>query len=598
MARHHAASIFGRAFGRLAPAGVRSTGYGRAELLQDLLAGLAVAIMLVPQAMAYALLAGLPPIHGLYAATVPAIIYALLGTSRHLSVGPPALMALLTFTGVSAIAEPGSGEYVTLALMLTLMAGLVQLGLGLVRMGFITNFISHPVLSGFVHASVIVIALSQLGHLLGIPLASTHSTTDIAVQLARTITEANLYAVAISAACLAVLVFSRRIARIPGPLIVAVGSTTLVYLLDLEARGVSVVGDVPQGLPDLSVPAIDLAALGDLAPAALTVGFVGFIESISVAKAIAANGKYKINSNQELRTLGIANVGASFFSGLPVAGSFSRTAMNYRSGARTQLSSIATALLVLATLVFLTPFFHHMPHAALAAIIVTAVAGLVDPHQIRRAFAISKLDGAAFLVTFVLTLLVGVEEGIIIGAAFALLSFVRRTAYPDITELGYAEAEDAFLGLRSNPGARTFPEALILRFDAPLYYANVPILEEWLISAVADKPRLAYIIVDCRGVDSVDVTAIDGLEDLVSSYHSRGVAVLFTHAKRPVRECFRRAGWHEKFGGVLYPTTREALRMTGALGRKESAPQSFAGPHSTEGALGDASQRDHPPRRS
>lgn len=550
---------------RFLPAGCARASYRRGDLFHDLSAGLVVAIMLVPQAMAYALLAGLPPVHGLYAATVPTVLYVLLGTSRHLSVGPPALMALLTFTGVSAIAEPGSGEYVALALLLTLMAGALQLGLGLFRMGFVTNFISHPVLSGFVHASVLVIAVSQLGHLLGIPLSRRHSTTEVVVQLGQHIGEANPVAVAISAVSLAVLILSRTIRGVPGPLLVAAGATVLVYLLNLDQHGVSIVGDVPGGLPRPSLPSLDLAAADDLSLAVLTVAFVGFIESISVAKAIAAKGGYKINSNQELRALGMANVGSACFSGLPVAGSFSRTAANYRAGARSQLSSLTTALLAVATLLLLTPLFRYMPHAALAAIIVVAVSSLVDLREVRRAFAISRLDGAAFLITFALTLLVGVEQGIIIGAAFALLSFIRRTAYPDITELGYVDRENAFLGRRSHPEARTFPEALIVRFDAPLYYANVPILEEWLLSAAADKPDLEYVIIDCRGVNSVDVTAIDGLEDLISSYSSRDIAVLFTHAKRPVRERIRKAGWHDKFARILHPTTREALRVTGSL---------------------------------
>jgi SulP family sulfate permease len=544
--------------------------YNRASLSSDLSAGLIVAIMLVPQGMAYALLAGMPPIHGLYASTVPLIIYALFGTSRHLSVGPPALMALLTFASVSALAEPGSEEYVSLALLLAFMAGALQLIVGLLRMGFITNFISHPVLSGFVHASVIVIALSQLKHLVGIPLSGGHSTVVSLMELGRRIGEANLSAVVIGLGGIATLVLlSMTFPRVPGPLVLVAGSTLGVWLLRLNEKGVDIVGEVPQGLPGFSLPPLDLGSVRALSLAALTVAFVGFVESISVAKAIAAREKYKINSDQELRALGLANISTSFSSGFPVAGSFSRTALNHRSGAKSQLSSVAAALVVVVALLFLTRLFYYLPKAALAAIIVVAVFGLINPKEVRRIFEIRRADGLAFLITFALTLLVGVQEGIVLGAVFALLAFVRRTAYPDMTELGYVEEKDAFLGIRSHPEARTYPETLIVRFDAPLYYANVPILEERLIAAVAERPDLKRIVVDCRGVNTIDVTAIEGLEDLVSGYHSRGIDILFSHVKRRVRERLRKAGWDKKFGENLccYPTTRDALKAVDLLGR-------------------------------
>ncbi len=275
--------------------------------------------MLVPQGMAYALLAGLPPVFGLYASIVPAIVYALFGTSRHMPVGPPALMALLTFAGVSALAEPRSDEYVALALLLALMAGLLQLGIGLLKMGFVTNFISHPVLSGFIYASAIVIALSQLKHILGVSLPDEHSLAKTVLELGRRIGETNPITLALGVGSIGALVLlAKTTPRVPGPLVVAAGSTLVVYLFGLEERGVWVVGDVPRGLPGLSVPPLDLESLRALLPAALTVAFVGFIESISVAKAVAAKEKYKIDSNQELEALGVANISAAFFSGFPV----------------------------------------------------------------------------------------------------------------------------------------------------------------------------------------------------------------------------------------------------------------------------------------
>jgi SulP family sulfate permease len=557
-----------KAIEKIVPAYGWLRSYKRSELSKDLLSGLIVAVMLIPQGMAYALLAGLPPIYGLYASTVPAIVYALFGTSRHMPVGPPALMALLTFAGVSALAEPGSQEYIALALLLALMAGVLQLTIGLLKMGFITNFIPHPVLSGFIYASAIIIAISQTKHLLGISLSSEHSTVSTVLEIGKQIEETNLITLVLgTSSILALVLFGKMTPRLPGPLVVAAASTLAVYVLGLKDRGVQIVGDVPRGLPELSLPLLNLEAFRALLPAALTVAFVGFIESISVAKAIAAKEKYKIDSNQELKALGLANISAAFFSGFPVAGSFSRTAVQYQSRAKTQLASMTTAFVIIVTLLLLTPLFYYLPNAALAAVILVAVYNLLDFKEAKRLFEIRRADGYVLLVTFALTLLLGVEEGIIIGALFALLAFIRRTAYPNIAELGYVGEKEAFLGVNSYPEAKTYPEALIIRFDAALYYANVPFLEEWLIKAVADRPKLRWIVIDCRGVNTIDATAIEGLEDLVSGYRSRGIEILFSHVKRRVRERLKRADWGEKFGENLccYPTTRDALKAVGLL---------------------------------
>lgn len=541
--------------------------YRRGDLLRDVVSGSIVTVMLVPQGMAYAILAGLPPIYGLYASTVPAIVYALFGTSRHMPVGPPALMALLTFTSVSALAKPGTQEYISLALLLALMVGGLQLAIGFLRMGFITNFISHPVLSGFIYASAVIIALSQAEHLLGVPLPKEHSTLGTVRGLVQRIGETNPITLAIGLSSIAAIVFfARALPRLPGPLTAVAAATLLVYLLGLDGRGVDIVGEVPRGLPTLSLPAFDLESVRALAPAAVVVAFVGFIESISVAKVIAAREKYKIDSNQELKALGLANVAAAFFSGFPVAGSFSRTAVQYQSGGRTQMASIMTALMILFVLLFLTPLFYYLPNAALAAVIVVAVYGLLNFQEARRIFRVRKDDGIAMLITFAVTIFVGVEQGIVAGALFALLVFVRRTAYPRIFELGYVEREDAFLGQSSYPEGRTFPKVLIVRFDARLYFANISFFEDWLISAIADRPDLELLTIDCRGVNGIDMTAIEGLENLISEYRSRNVEVLLTHVKPQVRHRLERAGWQENCPEIIeHQTTRDALRAYGFL---------------------------------
>lgn len=544
-----------------------------------MMSALIITALLVPQGMAYALLAGLPARYGLYASTVPAIVYALFGTSRHMPVGPPALMALLTFTSVSALAEPGTPEYISLALLLALMVGVLQLLIGLLRMGFITNFISHPVLSGFIYASAIVIMLSQLKNLLGVSFSGSHSTISTAAGIWARVGETNLPTLALGLGSVVVmLALARLFPRVPGPLVVVAASAFIVYLFGLNELGVDIVGEVPRGLPGFSVPNLDLESARLLLTSALVVAFVGFVESISVAKAIAAKEKYKIDSSQELKALGLANTSAAFFSGFPVAGSFSRTAVQYESGGRTQLASIFTAALILATLLFLTPLFYYLPNTSLAAVIIVVVFKLIDFKEVRKAFRIRHADGYTLLLTFVLTLALGVEEGILIGAGFALLAFLRRTAHPHIAELGYVEDKDAFLGLESYPEGKTHPEALIVRVDARLYFANSPFLEEWLIKEVADRPDIKWIFIDCRGVNGIDVTAIEGLEDLMSSYRSRGIEMVFTHMKLPVRERLEKAGWNEKFKDTghkyHYQTTREALCSVGLMkSRKDRDPE-------------------------
>lgn len=537
--------------------------YDGKDLSGDLYAALIITAMLVPQGMAYAVLAGLPPAYGLYASTVPTIVYALFGTSRHMPVGPPAIMALLTFTSVSALAQPGTDEYIGYALLLALMVGVLQLTIGFLRMGFITNFISRPVLSGFIYASAVVIALSQMEYLLGIPLSEKQSTVGVILELSRRIGETNLIALSVGLACAAAIAVMAKVSpRLPGPLLTVAAATLLVYLLAGEGAGRSlgIVGEVPRGLPGFSFPALDFEALRALAPAALIVAFVGFIESISVANVIAAREKYRVSSNQELKALGLANIAAAFFSGFPVAGSFSRTAVQYQAGGRTQGASIMSAVMIVVVLLFLTPLFYYLPNAALAAVILIAVWGLLDFREARRVFEIGASDGLALAITFALTLLVGVEEGIIGGAAFAILAFIRRTAYPKIVELGYVEREDSFLGQDSYPEGRTFENILIVRFDARLYFANITFFEDWLLEATSEKPDLELLVIDCRGVNGIDSTAIEGLENLISEYRSRGVEVMFTHVKPQVKRRLRRAGWDESLPGIIgHQTTRDAL---------------------------------------
>ncbi len=539
--------------------------YRRANLGGDLSAGLIVAVMLIPQGMAYAMLAGLPPVVGLYASTIPLIFYALFGSSRQLAVGPVALVSLLTLTGVSTLAKPDSGEFVALAALLALMVGVIQLGLGLLRAGFVVNFLSHAVISGFTSAAAIVIGLSQLKHLLGVELESTHSVFVLLWDAAQKLGEVNLITLAIGLSSIALLVLFRRLApRFPAPLLVVALSALAVYVFGLHERGVGIVGDVPQGVPSFALPAFGLDSVTSLLTVALTISFVGFMESIAVARSIANREKYKVDANRELVGLGLANVAGSVFSAYPVTGGFSRSAVNYQSGARTPLASVITAVLILLTLLFFTPLFYYLPNAVLAVIVMFAVYGLIDFAEPVRLFRVKKVDGWTLLITFAATLLIGIEQGILVGVGFSLALFIWRSAYPHTTEIGYLPEEDVFRNVNRYPETKTFPNTLIVRVDASLYFANAAFWENWLNDAALDRPNLRYLILDFSAVNDVDAVALETLEDLMTSLRERNVEVHIAGMKGPVRDIVEKAGWTKKFGpDISHLSARRALETLG-----------------------------------
>jgi sulfate permease, SulP family len=550
---------------RLVPAAGWLRNYRRSDLPGDLSAGLTVAIMLIPQGMAYAMLAGLPPVVGLYASTVPLLVYALFGTSRQLAVGPVAIVSLLTLSGISALAEPGTGEFVALAALLALLSGVIQLGLGLLRVGFVVNFLSHAVISGFTSAAAIVIGLSQLKHLLGVRIASDHSVFALLWETMLRIAEANPYTVAIGVASIALLVGARKLApRLPAALVVVALATVATYGFGLHERGVAIVGSVPSGLPAPSLPMLDGGAVSALLMTALTISFVGFMESFAVAKSIATREKYKIDANQELRGLGLANVAAGVFSGYPVTGGFSRSAVNYQAGARTGLASLVTALLIMVALFAFTGLFHYLPSAVLAAIVIVAVYGLIDVREAVHLFQLKKVDGWTLVITFAATLGIGIEQGIVIGVAFSLLVFIWRSAYPHAARLGYLARERVFRNVERYPEVQTFPGTLILRVDASLYFANMGFLESSLRDALVERPDYRNIILDFSGVNDMDAVAVETLEMLIREMELQGVSVQIAAMKGPVRDLTERAGWPEKFGDRIgHFSIESALRAAG-----------------------------------
>lgn len=535
--------------------------YKKSDLSGDLNAGLIVAIMLIPQGMAYAMLAGLPPVIGLYASTVPLIIYALFGTSRQLAVGPVAMVSLLVLSGVSLLAEPGTDEYISLVLLLMLMIGVIQLLLGVFKLGFIVNFLSHAVISGFTSAAAIIIGLSQLKHLIGVSLEADKNVFLIIGETIRRAGEINPATLAIGLGSIVLLILMKKyVKKIPGPLVVVVLSILAVYLFNLNGLGVKIVGEVPAGLPSLSLPAFQIDALIALVPIALTISFIGYMESIAMAKAIAAKEKYKIDPDRELVGLGLANVGGSFFAGYPVTGGFSRSAVNYQAGARTPLASIITALLIVLTLLFFTGLFYYLPNAVLAAIIMVAVYSLIDAKELKYLFKVNKVDGLTWLLTFLATLLIGIEQGIIAGAIFSLLVFIRRSAYPHVAELGYLPEEKVYRNTARYPDAETDPEILIFRVDASLYFANMTFLEEQLCKRLAEKPETEWVVFDFSSVNSIDAVAIHALEDLMEQCQSGKVKMVFAGIKNTVLDVLKRADWERKYGNSIhYMSIEDAL---------------------------------------
>lgn len=515
--------------------------YQKHDLSGDLQAGVIVAIMLIPQGMAYAMLAGLPPVIGLYASTIPLIIYALFGTSRQLAVGPVAMVSILVFSGVSVIAKPGTNEYIALVLLLALLIGVMQLAMGLLRLGFLVNFLSHAVISAFTSAAAIIIGLSQLKELLGIPIQSSQIFAIIWEVITKA-HEIHLTTLMIGASSIILLVGIKKwIPKLPGPLVIVVLSTVVVYLFNFQDMGINIVGSVPQGLPSFSIPSMRIDAVVSLFPIALTISFIGFMESIAMAKAIAAKEKYKIDANKELIGLGLANIGGSFFSAYPVTGGFSRSAVNYEAGARTPLATIITAILIMLTLLFFTPLFYYLPKAVLAAIIIVAVYSLIDLNEPKKLFAVQKVDGMTWLITFVATLTLGIEKGILIGAAFSLLVFIWRSANPHIAELGFVEKESVYKNISRYPEAKTDSKVLLYRIDSALFFANMAFLEEKLCNIVRKRQTIRWIILDFSAVNSIDAVALHAFLDLVENCQNKGRTIFIAGMKGPVRDLFKKS---------------------------------------------------------
>ena len=556
-------------------------GYGRQQLAGDLTAGVIVAIMLIPQGMAYALLAGLPAQYGLYASIVPLLIYGLLGTSRHLAVGPVAIVSLLTAAGVGTLAAEGSGQYLQLAITLAFLVGIFQTLMGVLRIGFLVNFLSHPVLVGFSSAAAIVIGFSQVRSLLGISVPRQEYFYEQLIVVLAALPEINWVVFGIGLGSLSLLLLTRR--HLPGllmrwgvdvklaqslakmgPLLVVVLATLVVIGGSLdEQMGVAVVGVVPAGLPALTLPDFSLDTWRSLLTTALAISFVGYMESISVAKSLASKKRQQIDANQELLALGVANLGATFTGGYPVTGGFSRSLVNFTAGAETTLASIITALLIAIALLFLTPLFYFIPKATLAAIIIVAVAGLIDVRTWQRVWAFNKRDAIALILTFLAVLAVGIESGILVGAAASLILFIQRTSNPHCAIVGRLP-ESQFYRNVLRFETETWPEVVLLRVDASLYFANVKALQLRINQIVSEQDKLQHLVLIGTAINDIDFSALEALEEIQRTLADNDITLHLAAFKGPVLDRLDESGFLNHLGAEqLHQTTHGAMQQLG-----------------------------------
>ncbi len=664
------------------------------KLKPDFMAGITVALVLIPQSMAYAQLAGMPAYYGLYAAFLPVAIASMMGSSNFLGTGPVAVVSLLTASSLAPLAAPGSDQFIALAILLALMVGVVQLGLGVFKLGVVVNFLSHPVIVGFTNAAAIIIGLSQFSKLFGVPmgrsehflndiwgvilqLSDTHLPTFamgvlaialmwlikkyqpkwpgvlIAVVIATTLSwaidfeknatgtqaliadnelaakvsqvaQAQIEQVRLATAKFALAGQYKQVQKLKGPhsaeaarlsyelelaeinaehaelaannlkkilrhtpvarVADANNATVVIYMADRVPEGITtdgyrynirsiqgdnfklvgggdVVGKVPEGLPAIAMPSLNMNALGSLLSAAIVISLVGFMEAISIAKALATKAKQKVDPNQELIGQGLANIVGGFTQAFPVSGSFSRSAVNFNAGAQSGMAAVMTALFVLLTLLFLTPLLYHLPQAVLAAVIIMAVSGLVNFKAVTHAWHASRHDGIAAIVTFVATLLVAphLDKGIMIGAGLAILLYLYRTMEPRVAQLGRF-SDGTLRDIKVNPDIPTSPHIIAMRFDGSLYFANVAYFEDTILEAVANKPNAKFVLVVGDAINQLDASGEEVVHHLVERLRDGGTQIVFSGLKKQVLDVMRHTGLLERVGAHnIFATEDQAI---------------------------------------
>lgn len=548
--------------------------YDREELSGDLIAAVIVTIMLIPQSLAYALLAGLPAQVGIYASILPLVGYALFGTSRALAVGPVAVVSLMTASALAPLGLNSVADYVAAAGLLAGLSGAMLLAMGLLRLGVVANFLSHPVIAGFITASGLLIATSQLKHILGIK-ASGHNMLETLHAIWLHLGETNWITAAIGLAALAFLFWVRKglaptlegfgiekslagkLARV-GPVFAVVVTTVLVWALGLDQHGVAIVGAVPQGLPPLTMPRLDMDLIGALAGPAALISIIGYVESISVAKTLAAKRRQKIVPDQELIALGVSNLSSSFSGGYPVTGGFARSVVNFDAGARTPAAGAYTAVGLAMAALFLTPLLHFLPTATLAATIIVAVLSLVDLSILKHAWGYSRADFAAVFLTIILTLGIGVEAGVATGVAASLLLFVWKTSRPHVAEVGQVPGTQHFRNILRHD-VITDPSVVTLRIDESLYFANAARMEEMILARATRHSDVRHVILMCSAVNEIDLSALESLESLNRQLADFGITLHLSEVKGPVMDRLKTSHFLHDLTGKVYLSQNEAF---------------------------------------
>ncbi len=563
-------------------------GYGGVTLTNDLVAAAIVTIMLIPQSLAYAMLAGLPPEIGLYASILPIIAYALFGTSRALAVGPVAVISLMTLTAASAVAAPGSAEFIAATLVLALLSGLILIVMGVLRLGFLANLLSHPVVSGFITASGIIIATSQLKSLLGIK-ASGEAMPELITTLIENAKDTNPYTLAIGVIATGFLFWVRKglkpmlvgfgLAARPadlvakaGPIVAVALSILAVIAFDLEAKGVKVVGDIPQSLPPFTVPLFDADLWQRLAVPALLLSIIGFVESVSVAQTLAAKKRQRIVPDQELIGLGAANVAAAFSGGYPVTGGFARSVVNFDAGAETPAAGAFTAIGILLAALFLTPLLASLPIATLAGTIIVAVLSLVDFKTPRAIWHYSKADFAAMAATIAVTLLIGVEPGVMAGVGLSLALFLWRASRPHAAIVGRVPETEHFRNVKRHK-VFTDPRILTIRIDESLTYLNARWLEEFVLEEIAAHPKLKHLILMASAVNAIDASALESIEAINHRMADAGVCLHLSEVKGPVMDALERGHFLQELTGRVWLSQNEAFEAVLEIANREEETQ-------------------------
>ena len=557
------------------PAAAWLKGYSREDMQTDAVASLIATILLIPQSMGYALLAGLPAVVGLYAGIVPAILYSFFGTSRTLAVGPVAVTSMMTATIAMPFALPGSENYAAIAMMLAFLSGVFLILMSLFKMGFLSNLLSHPVISGFISASAILIAVGQFKHLIGVK-AHGNNLIELTQSMMQHINDINFPTVILSAISITFLIlFKRYLTTLlnklglkensanmlgkAGPVIVVVVSTSCVGLFSLDSLGIKIVGDISTSLPTIPFDKFTLDMMLDLIPGAILISIVGFVGSVSVAQSFAAKRKQNINPNQELIGLGLANLSAAFSASFPVTGGFSRSVVNVSSGAKSPMTGILTGLLMLVTLLFFTPLFYYLPTAVLASSIIISILQLIDYKDFLRLYRFSKQEAFGLSATFFVVLFVGMETGIIVGVSLSLLFFLWHTSHPHIAVVGRLPGTEHFRNVKRF-AVETDPEIITIRIDENLFFANARVLEDYVLALVSEHTDIKHLILMCNAVNMIDASALDSLETIDDRLKSAKVMLHFSEIKGPVMDKLQGSSLIENLSGQVHLTQHQAIK--------------------------------------